>query len=370
MSENKNVVSAASIIIILSLTILFDMKNASADEQSTFIEGYASAILEREFSLSQVTVQEKQGIVTLSAEAIQEKDRDKIVAAISRIKGVRQVLVSKGAPAVDPHPQVDIAADKISGGGWALFPEDRLFAPRLADPRWPHFSFAYTHFNQSGFPKLENVANISLGEQLNFVGFESESVGKFDLGIQPAVFGLFNINSDSFDLINTDYRLALPLDYRYKSFSAQARIFHQSSHLGDEFLLNTPVDRVNLSYEATDLTLSLDWQAFRFYLGAGKILHSEPHLDPWSTQQGLEFVSTEALLNDSMRPVVGLDIQEKEETSWEPDLSMHAGMEFASPEKGHHRVQLLIEYYHGRNPNGQFYREKIETIGLGLHVYL
>lgn len=369
MSENKNIVSATIIIIIVGLAILVNVKNAAAGEESTFIEGYASAILEREFSLSQVTVKANQGIITLSAEAIQEKDREKIVAALSRIKGVRQVSVLN-APAPEPHPQVDIAAEKISGGGLTFFPEERLYAPRLADPRWPHFSFAYNHFSQSGFPKLENVGNISVGEQLNFVGYESESVGKFDLGAQPAIFGLFNMDADSHDLINADYRIAFPLDYRYESFSAQARIFHQSSHLGDEFILDTPIDRVNLSYEATDLNLSLDWQAFRFYFGGGRIFNSEPYLKPWSTQQGVEFVSTEPFLNDSMRPVVAIDIQEKEETSWEPDLSMHAGVEFISPEKGQHRVQLLIEYYHGRNPNGQFYREKIETIGLGLHVYL
>lgn len=370
MSENKNIVSATFIIIILVLSILLDVKTAVADEESIFIEGYATAILEREFSLSQVTVKAKQGIITLSAEAIQEKDKEKIIAALSRIKGVRQVSVLDGAPALDPHPQIDAVAEKITGGGWTFFPEERLFAPRLADPRWPHFSFAYNHFNQSGFPELENVGKISVGEQLNFVGFESESAGKFDLGVQPAIFGLFNMDADSHDLINADYRIAFPLDYHYESFSAQARIFHQSSHLGDEFILDTPIERVNLSYEAADLNLSLDWEAFRFYFGGGRILNSEPYLKPWSMQQGLEFVSTTPFLNDSMRPVVAIDIQEKEETSWEPDLSIHAGVEFVSPEKGNNRVQLLVEYYHGRNPNGQFYREKIDTIGLGFHVYL
>ena len=32
-------------------------------------------------------------------------------------------------------------------------------------------------------------------------------------------------------------------------------------------------------------------------------------------------------------------------------------------------MQLLIEYFNGRSPNGQFYREKIEFIGLGTHFH-
>jgi hypothetical protein len=34
------------------------------------------------------------------------------------------------------------------------------------------------------------------------------------------------------------------------------RLFHQSSHLGDEFLLRNRVERINLSYESADLKLS------------------------------------------------------------------------------------------------------------------
>ena len=29
-----------------------------------------------------------------------------------------------------------------------------------------------------------------------------------------------------------------------------------------------------------------------------------------------------------------------------------------------------MEYFNGYSPNGQFYREKIEYIGVGIHLYL
>jgi hypothetical protein len=83
----------------------------------------------------------------------------------------------------------------------------------------------------------------------------------------------------------------------------------------------------------------------------------------------VEFVSPTAVLNDSLRPLVAVDVREQQENGWSPNLSCRFGVEFSSPERGRRRVQLLLEYYRGYNPNGQFYHERIETFGLGLHVY-
>src|SRR6185295_17362024 len=167
-------------------------------------------------------------------------------------------------------------------------------------------------------PKLINVAAVSLGEQFNVLGFDGGSAGKFDLGLQPAVFGIFNLDALSHDLVNADYRMGIPLDYRNRWFSAEALVYHQSSHLGDEFLLDTPTNRINLSYEAVQLRVSAEWNAFRVYLGAQRIFHSEPSLEPWSTQQGIEFVSPKAILNDSLRPIAALDLREQQENGWSP----------------------------------------------------
>ena len=48
------------------------------------------------------------------------------------------------------------------------------------------------------------------------------------------------------------------------------RLFHQSSHLGDEFLLRTQTQRVNLSYESVDLRFSYEiGDVLRLYGGGG-----------------------------------------------------------------------------------------------------
>jgi len=349
-------------LISLIFVVLFQNEPSPDDG---WISGYATAILERDFDArGKVVVHE--GVLTLNSDTLKDNDREKVIAALSRIKGVRRVVIfEKGeeSPGVLPAPL------PATGGGWSFFPEERLFAPLLADPRWPHFSLSYDHFQRSEFPKLINVAAVSLGEQFNIVGFDWESAGKFDLGLQPAVFGIFNLDALSHDLVNADYRMGIPLDYRNRWFSAEALVYHQSSHLGDEFLLDTPTQRVNLSYETAQVRLSADWNSLRLYLGIERIFHSEPSQEPWVAQQGIEFISPTAILNDSLRPLIAVDVREQQENGWNPNLSCRFGVEFSSPERGRRRVQLLLEYYRGYNPNGQFYHERIETFGLGLHVY-
>jgi hypothetical protein len=84
------------------------------------------------------------------------------------------------------------------------------------------------------------------------------------LSVEGALFAQFNLDSASHDLINADYTIGIPATYRHGDNSLRFRIYHQSSHLGDEFLqsINTP-EQINLSYEAIDLIYSREWRGSR-----------------------------------------------------------------------------------------------------------
>jgi hypothetical protein len=349
------------------LAVAARLQEPSADADDSFIRGYATAILEREFSLRTAGVEVRGGILTMRESDLGETPREKVRAVLARIPGVKEIRFIPAAPG-DSGPPPRPQPVRSMGGGWSLFPEERLFQPLIADPRWPHFSLSYEYFRQSEFPKLQNVGAISLGETFECVGYESRSSGSVALGVQPAIFAIFNLDALSHDLVNADYRIAIPLDYRIGWFSAEARVMHQSSHLGDEFLLDTPTQRINLSYEAAELLASFEPGKVRFYAGAAEIFHSEPDLKPWSAQAGVE-LKLPAFLGDAVSPLVAVDVKVRQETEWNPDLCFRAGVEFTSPEKQLRRVQLLLEYFRGRNPNGQFFNERVEYLGVGLHVH-
>lgn len=330
---------------------------ALAVQDDAYVVGYATAVLEREFALKGVDVRFAGGVLTLRGDPWGEADKEKVVAALSRIPGVTRVALEDGP-------------STARTGGWELFPDWRLFRPLLADPRWPHFSAAYKHHERDD-DLLSEAAAVSFGEFFSLAGYDALAPGRFELGLQAGVFATFDLDSDSFDLINADYMIGLPLSWRGGPFGTQARLYHQSSHLGDEFLLRTSVDRVNLSYEAADLKVSwVPLDPLRVYAGAGYLVHTDPEdLKPWSLQAGVEYDSRAGWWGGSMSPVAALDLQRTQEGRSHIDISARVGVELTKPDTSKRRVLLLVEYYRGRNPDGQFFEEKIETVGLGLHLH-
>ena len=147
------------------------------------------------------------------------------------------------------------------------------------------------------------------------------------------------------------------------------RVYHQSSHLGDEFLLSNQVDRVNLSYEVLDLLLSFEpWRWLRVYGGGGLYLDREPNLERGLLQTGVELTSPVAYIAGYLRPVAALDLQNREESNWKPDLSLRAGVQIEHPALENRRLQILGEYFDGRSPNGQFLEQSIRTVGVGVFL--
>lgn len=347
-----------------------------------YVAGYVAAVLEREFQIKNPAFEVRDGVVTVYAGKLNDVQQDKIGQVLAGVRGVTAVRVTGGVP---PLPEEAVAAPPDLAGpedtqatategaaeedGIEVLPRGNLFDPVIADPRWAHFSAAYHYFIDD--KELKDAGAVSFGETFGLLRGPAPFDGRWQLDFQAAVFGLFDLDAPSKDLINADYWVGLPVSYRSGDFSAMARVFHQSSHLGDEFLLRNRVDRVNLSYEAIDLKLSYDvgW-GLRVYGGAGYLINVEPSgLKRASTQVGAQYLAPFTLGDGLLRPVVAGDLQNREESDWKSDISLRAGVQFESPETVSQRVQLLIEYFNGRNPNGQFYARTLEYLGLGAHVY-
>ena len=161
--------------------------------------------------------------------------------------------------------------------------------------------------------------------------------------------------------------MGFPLTYRRGAFSARARIFHQSSHLGDEFILqgNAP-QRENLSVEIVDLVLAWDRAGWRPYIGGLYVFHRDPgDLKQGGLQLGVDYVGTQPALFGG-RLVGGIDLRAMEETSWRRGLSFKVGLEYGRPRPDRRGIKVLLEGYDGPAPFGQFYRDIITSYGLGV----
>jgi hypothetical protein len=67
-----------------------------------------------------------------------------------------------------------------------------------------------------------------------------------------------------------------------------------------------------------------------------------------------------------MRPIAAADVQNREENNWHTDFSLRVGLEFEGW-LASRSLQIMLEYFRGHSPNGQFYKDKVNYIGLGAH---
>ena len=333
-----------------------------------YIAGYAAALLEKEFHLIDASISVQGGIVTVAVDHVAGAQRDRMSAALRRIRGVQRVEVVPKSQAGAPSGAVTApVSEKLPQ--W--LPRDLLFDPFHADPRWPHFAASLRHYLDRGEGGVKNALVGDFGETFALYRNRAPFSGQWEVSAQAGVFSLFNLGGNSFDLINADYILSLLASYRSGDLSGFLRYLHQSSHLGDEFVLNKNVTRTNLSFEVLDAKLSYDlFDMLRLYGGGGALVRRDPgDLKVWRTEYGVEFQSPKRLLG-AIRPVAYADFQTNEQNRWSTNVSLRTGLEFENVRILDRKLQFLLEYYSGYSPNGQFFlTTRVQTIGFGLHLY-
>jgi hypothetical protein len=250
-----------------------------------------------------------------------------------------------------------------------VFPRDSLFAPLSADPRWPRFAVGYVRY--LGDLEFTNVGAIDAGASIAIVQKIRGRRDSWEIGIQGGVFTIFDFDAPSNDLVNADYLGGITFAYSVDSFSIFGRIMHQSSHLGDEFLLGNEVERINLSFEELNVLLSYDpFEWVRAYGGVAVMLRREPSsLDRWSLQGGVELRPLTAPTKRRLQLLMAVDLRSWQENDWVPDASFLVGLTLDPVGESSYRVDFLFKYYDGRSPNGQFFTRRIQTLGPSVQLY-
>lgn len=256
-------------------------------------------------------------------------------------------------------------------------PDDDVFRPLLAAPKEPRFFGAYQRVRYREAGESLNVGFITAGGTFGLWGHRHKTnCDGLQFNLFGAIFSQFNLDGDSTDLINSDFQVGFPLTWRRGPFSTRVRVYHQSSHVGDEFLLRNPdFKRVNLGFEAVDAIVSFDSHWWRVYGGGSYLVRRSPALDRGLVHWGLELRDTpepSPILGQLMRevyfaPVLGADFQSVEEFGWNVNTSILGGLEW-SRMGSTRRYRLLLSYYRGHNPFGQFFDQKIETYGIGFYI--
>lgn len=269
-----------------------------------------------------------------------------------------------------------IPADE--GLGFVPIPRGTLFCPVIADPKEPR---SFASFQRGTIAPIDtDIGAVGIGDVIGIARWGGPRVGEgFQLGLVASVFAQFDLATPSYDLINADYILGFVSAFRRGGFSTRLRLQHQSSHLGDEYLLRDDLpERENLSFEALSLLLSQEVRGLRGYAGAEYLFRQEPSdLSTTVVQGGIELRQLTRAIRvgrlGSGRLLAGVDLKASEEQDWSPAISARAGLEVGRTlvvDEPSRRWQLLAEFYDGPTPYGQFFRDQVRYFGLGVHFSL
>jgi hypothetical protein len=274
-------------------------------------------------------------------------------------------------------PRCATGVHEEEGTGTVGFPQDRIFCPLLADPKEARsfVSLLRGTFRTLDDPTRGNtsIASVGLGDSFGLVRFGGPSAGEgVQVDVVGSIFAQFDLGAPSNDLINADYVIGLPLTFRRSGFSVRGTLYHQSSHLGDEYLLrDTSIERENLSFESMEFLVSQEIKVLRGYAGIERIFRREPDALPSELfHAGVELRTGRAR---TVQLVGGVDLKTTELHDWSPAISGRAGLEIGRPAPGGHPgrlITLMLEVYEGPSPYGQFFQDDISYVGVGLHFGL
>jgi len=258
------------------------------------------------------------------------------------------------------------------GGVW--FPTNTvLFQPLLANPKEPTLSAAYRWGDDV---LAAQDAAVAIGGI--FPIYRAFDVfywhGDLQIDISACVFAIFNMRPDalSHDLIDADYFVSIPITYAFGKWAYRLRLYHISTHIGDEFLVYHPgFDRLNPSFEVLDFISSYQFKkSIRVYWGEGFILQSDNSypLKHWMLEYGFEWdMPFWCYYGGGVygSPFLTGDLQMWEAVSYRPSFTVQCGYSWSTLESCAEKVRMFLEYHNGRS-DGQFFKDHTHYIAFRL----
>jgi hypothetical protein len=339
----------------------------AATVSDAYLTGYISSILERELYWPHASyeLQVDRGVATITLREEDQRARRQATERLVNIDGLRAVhfrlaLTGSDSAAASRH------STDVPGQGIA-YPVGNVFRPLLADPREPHFYISLREYEMPS--ERMTTAAVGLGETFGLYRFAGRTPGDgVQISVEGGVFALFNLDVPNRELVNADYKVGVPLTWRQGENSARLLLYHQSSHLGDGYLLRVQPEAFLLTYEALSFSFVHDWQGLRVYLGGEYHFDQQPaYFEPWVGQGGIEYYGTQRLWG-GMHLVAGVDIKCLQQHQYALDTNAQVGLESGGSEPGQRRLRLVLEAYRGYSPDGQLFDSFITAYGIGVHL--
>lgn len=340
------------------------------------LEGYIQAQLDIMYYEAEVLVRVRGSEVFLYNIPENKLIEESITSFVKDMPRVKKVTIVRGRKKTDAVPGYESLrkSGRISG---VWFPQSTvLFAPIISNPRQVTYSLGMRFADSvMGNPS----AVVSFGDDFPIYRWQNvgKSMGDVQISIEAGVWCVFSyedkngaVTSDQFaELINSDFYAGIPITYAINEWAFRWRLYHISSHLGDEFLVNHQDEiptRKNPSKEVLDFLASYQLtSSIRLFGGPGYVLHSDKTypLKRWHFMYGMEcrFMSFRSHTHGLYgQPFLSMWFENDEQHNWEFNNTYVVGYEWSKLQGVGRKVRVFFEYHHGFSMEGQFSNRPVE----------
>lgn len=246
-----------------------------------------------------------------------------------------------------------------------VFPEsEQVFRELAADPRHIQLGVSYYRLGD------RDEADAALGHSWGMARwYTKDDDWTLQWNVEGMAYSRFLLGGGVNEFQTVDFLANLPLYVRHGPFSARAMAFHQSSHLGDDYIRRTGDEGFRYSDEGVNAVLSYEAARWlRVYAGGTYLLHTVPFPQRRSGQTGLEMTSRQLVGRKYLlRFFVAEDAQTHENVHWNVNSRTIGGVEVGY--KGVPRsMRLYGGYFTGHSPFGQFYLQKEHYADVGISL--
>lgn len=254
--------------------------------------------------------------------------------------------------------------------------QDRIF-PRLpsfelpaASPR-VHGIVGRVISAQQGESRFgrEAEAEVALGENVPVIALR-RGARPITLGLGTAVYARFSLDDPRSAMISNDWVVGVNTTAVLDAWALTLELYHESSHLGDEYGDRFNVTRLDWTREVAAGWASYTSGLFRVTGGVSYVLLDALGLArPGSSFAG-DFRGRPLgrVLGGQLKPIAGLYVEANAATRWRMSTSAKLGFALGSSEG--REVGIALIAHDGLSTQRQFFRQESRYVGMELKLDL
>lgn len=245
-----------------------------------------------------------------------------------------------------------------------LFPAVRSFELPEASPR-VYGVVGRLISNARGESRFgnEREAEVVLGENIPLFAIK-RGPRPIVLGIGSQVYGRFSLDDSKTALISLDWVAALNTTAVLGALALTLQLYHESSHLGDEYGDRFQAERLDWSREVVAAWATYESGKWRLTGGGSYVLYDGLGLPRAGAALGLDLGGgRHRILTRAVEPVLGLYTESNAGTRWRLSTSAKAGVAVRGKE-GARSIGLALIAHNGLSTQRQFFRRESRYLGL------